>query len=128
MKNTELLQRVVDCWRGLSAFRETRRRNINYIYGDQWSDLVMDDDGRMVTERERIARKTGAVPLQNNHLIKIVHALTGLVAKNAAMPVCKLKNADMPPSEAAAISSSASLSALISLPSATFCRCATISS
>ena len=101
MKNPELLQRVEDCWRGLSAFRETRRRNINYIYGDQWSDLVMDDDGRMVTERERIARKTGAVPLQNNHLIKIVHALTGLVAKNAAMPVCKLKNADMPPSDAA---------------------------
>ena len=101
MKNTELLQRVEDCWRGLSDFRETRRRNINYIYGDQWSDLVIDDDGKLVTERERIARKTGAVPLQNNHLIKIVHALTGLVAKNAAMPVCKLKNAESQPTDSA---------------------------
>ncbi len=91
MKNTDLLKRAEDSWLALSDFRDTRRRNINYIYGDQWGDLVMDDDGRMVTERERIARKTGAVPLQNNHLIKIVHALTGLIAKNGTMPTCRMK-------------------------------------
>jgi len=108
MKNTELLKRVEDCWHSLSDFRDTRRRNINYIYGDQWSDLVRDDDGRLVTERERIARKTGAVPLQNNHLIKIVHALTGLIAKNGAMPVCRMKNAYMQADRADATSGPAS--------------------
>lgn len=126
MKSPSLLQRAEDCWTALSDFRDTRRRNINYIYGDQWSDLVIDDDGRMVTERERIARKTGAPPLQNNHLIKIVHALTGLIAKSGTMPVCIMNDeantvdAYSPvPSEAASSSvpTSSSSSVGISVPS-----------
>ncbi len=94
MKNTNLLERASRAWEGLEEFRQTRRRNINYIYGDQWGDLVRDDDGQMVTERERIIRHTGSVPLQNNHLIKIVHALTGLIAKRSALPVCYARQPD----------------------------------
>lgn len=94
MKNMNLLLRAERAWLGLEDFRQTRRRNINYIYGDQWGDLVVDDDGRLVTERERIARHSGAVPLQNNHLIKIVHALTGLIAKRSTMPVCYARSED----------------------------------
>ena len=94
MKNMNLLLRAERAWLGLGDFRQTRRRNINYIYGDQWGDLVVDDDGRVVTERERIARHTGGVPLQNNHLIKIVHALTGLIAKRSTMPVCYARSQD----------------------------------
>lgn len=88
MKNTELLMRAESCWDGLQEFRETRRRNINYIYGDQWGDLVVDDDGKVVTERQRIVEHTGGVPLQNNHLIKIVHALTGLMTRQHTLPEC----------------------------------------
>ena len=94
MKNMDLLLRAERAWQGLEDFRQTRRRNINYIYGDQWGDLVVDDDGRLVSERERIARHTGGVPLQNNHLIKIVHALTGLIAKRSTMPVCYAREED----------------------------------
>lgn len=94
MKNTDLLSRAENAWLGLADFRQTRRRNINYIYGDQWGDLVVDDDGKVMTERERIARHGGTVPLQNNHLIKIVHALTGLIAKRTTMPVCFARDAD----------------------------------
>lgn len=94
MKNTDLLSRAQNAWLGLADFRQTRRRNINYIYGDQWGDLVVDDDGKVMTERERIARHGGTVPLQNNHLIKIVHALTGLIAKRTTMPVCFARDAD----------------------------------
>lgn len=90
----DLLLRAERAWQGLEDFRQTRRRNINYIYGDQWGDLVVDDDGRLVSERERIARHTGGVPLQNNHLIKIVHALTGLIAKRSTMPVCYAREED----------------------------------
>ena len=71
MKNTELLFRIEQAWNAMQPFRDTRRRNINYIYGDQWSDLVSDGEGHLLTERERITRRTGAVPLQNNHLINI---------------------------------------------------------
>ena len=94
MKDTQLLDRVEQAWNALDQFRQTRRRNINYIYGDQWGDLVRDDDGKLVTERERIYRKTGGVPLQNNHLIKIVHALTGIIAKSNTMPVCYAREQD----------------------------------
>ena len=94
MKNTELLLRTEQAWNAMQPFRDTRRRNINYIYGDQWSDLVSDGEGHLLTERERITRRTGAVPLQNNHLIKIVHALTGLIAKRGTQPVCFARQAD----------------------------------
>ena len=94
MKDTQLLDRVENAWNSLDDFRQTRRRNINYIYGDQWGDLVRDDDGKLVTERERIYKKTGGVPLQNNHLIKIVHALTGIIAKSNTMPVCYARQPD----------------------------------
>lgn len=89
-----MLLRAERAWLGMEEFRQTRRRNINYIYGDQWGDLVVDDDGKLVTERERIIRHNGAVPLQNNHLIKIVHALTGLIAKRGTMPVCYAREED----------------------------------
>lgn len=47
-------------------------------------------------ERDRIARRTGGVALQNNHLFKIVNTLSGLYAKTASMPVCfaRQKGAD----------------------------------
>ena len=94
MKNTELLLRAESCWDSLREFRENRRRNINYIYGDQWGDLVVDDDGKVVSERQRIAARSGAVPLQNNHLIKIVHALTGLMSRQHVLPECYARGDD----------------------------------
>lgn len=75
-----------DAWEDKREWRETRARNYRYTYEDQWSDLVKNSRGDLVTERERIAEKTGNVVLQNNHLISIPTTLTGLYTKSATMP------------------------------------------
>lgn len=84
----ELLTRAENAWMALDDVRKKQERNTRYVFGDQWSDWVMDDSGKPVKESTRVSRRTGGVALQNNHLIKIIHALTGLYAKQNTEPVC----------------------------------------
>lgn len=85
---SELLARAHNAWDALSTFRARRERNINYVFVDQWCDWVRDEHGRLVKESERVAKRSGGVALQNNHLIKIIHSLSGLYAKQVTEPVC----------------------------------------
>lgn len=87
-KDLPTLTRAENAWSALSNARDRRQRNINYVYGDQWSDWVRDEHGNWVREHDRIAKRTGGVALQNNHLVKIVHSLEGLYAKQSTIPVC----------------------------------------
>jgi hypothetical protein len=89
-----LLKRAEDAWMSLDKVRKKRERNIRYVFHDQWSDWVRDEEGNWVRESERVARRTGGVALQNNHLIKIIHSLTGLYAKQSTQPVCFAKRPD----------------------------------
>ena len=84
----ELLTRAQNAWDSLEKLRARRERNINYVFIDQWCDWVRDEHGHLVKESERVARRTGGVALQNNHLIKIIHSLSGLYAKQMTQPTC----------------------------------------
>lgn len=84
----ELYTRAHNAWDSLSSLRARRERNINYVFIDQWCDWVRDEHGRLVKESERVAKRTGGVALQNNHLIKIIHSLSGLYAKQMTEPTC----------------------------------------
>lgn len=86
--NLQLLTRAENAWQALYDLRKRRERNINYCFIDQWSDWVYDEKGKLVRESSRIAKRTGGVALQNNHLIKIVHSLSGLYSKQSTEPVC----------------------------------------
>lgn len=86
--NLQLLTRAENAWQALYDLRKRRERNINYCFIDQWSDWVYDEKGKLVRESLRIAKRTGGVALQNNHLIKIVHSLSGLYSKQSTEPVC----------------------------------------
>jgi hypothetical protein len=90
-KNLELLERSERAWMNLQSLRRERRRNIQYVFGDQWGDFLFDGR-KMVTERQRIIAQTGNPPLQNNHLIKIERTLSGLYAKTSTAPVCFARN------------------------------------
>lgn len=97
--NLELLARCEQRWMDLHPVRQEYLKNCRYVFGTdkgQWSDIVKDKDGNYVLESERIAKRTGGVVLQNNHMIKIVNALTGIYDKTATMPVCfaRQENAD----------------------------------
>lgn len=94
-RNLELLYRCEQAWSNLSDFRETRLRNLRYVFGDQWGDYVRDNKtGRMMTERDRISQRTGGLALQNNHLVKIVNTLAGLYSKTSTLPVCFARQKD----------------------------------
>lgn len=86
--NPGLLTRAENAWQALYDLRKRRERNINYCFKDQWSDWVRDERGNLVRESARVARRTGGVALQNNHLIKIIHSLSGLYSKQSTEPVC----------------------------------------
>lgn len=90
-QNIQLLNRAENAWMALSDLRKKRERNTRYVFGDQWSDLVRDDKGNLVPESTRVAKRTGGVALQNNHLVKIIHSLTGLYSKQETQPVCFAK-------------------------------------
>jgi len=92
--NVALLTRAENAWQQLSDLRKRRERNINYCFIDQWSDWVRDEKGNMVRESTRVARRTGGVALQNNHLIKIIHTLSGLYSKQSTEPVCFSRTPD----------------------------------
>lgn len=95
--NLPLLMEAKDTWDSMRNTRDERLRNLRYVYGDQLGDYVKGEDGKWMTERERIAKRTGGVALQNNHLYKIVQTLMGLYAKSATQPVCfaRQKDADL---------------------------------
>jgi hypothetical protein len=81
-----LRTRCEQAWWNLDNIRKTRERVKDYIYGDQWGDIIRYKNG-MITEREYIQRK-GNVPLQNNIMISILQSIVGLYAKQEGEPNC----------------------------------------
>ncbi len=71
-----LLVAARDAWMSAAEFRSQRQRHKNYTYGDQWSDLLIDDKGKI--EREVvIAARSGRRPLTNNMIRQIVKTVVG---------------------------------------------------
>lgn len=86
--NVALLERARQAYISQRSLRYHYQRNYQYVFADQWGEYVKDEHGHYVTERMRIAKRTGGVVLQNNHLIKVFNALSGVYCKSATMPVC----------------------------------------
>ena len=82
----DLLARCEQAWNNGDNIRKTRERVLNYVYGDQWGDIIEWRNGQ-ITERRYIQRK-GNVPLQNNIMISIQNSVVGLYAKQAGEPNC----------------------------------------
>ncbi|MBQ7685212.1 MAG: hypothetical protein IJT48_12065, partial [Bacteroidaceae bacterium] len=82
----DLKLRCQQAWNNLDDVRRTRERVKEYVYGDQWGDVIHYKRG-LITEREYIQRK-GNVPLQNNIMISILNSVVGLYDKQAGEPNC----------------------------------------
>lgn len=85
-KDQELLLQCQQAWNDKDEIRKTRERVLNYVYGDQWGDVIEWKKGK-ITERRYIQRK-GNVPLQNNIMISIQNSVVGLYAKQGTEPNC----------------------------------------
>ncbi|MFI3321101.1 MAG: hypothetical protein R3Y50_01090 [Rikenellaceae bacterium] len=87
-KNLEQVHRCYAHWNNFSNLRESRRRNIRFLNGNQWSDFVEDPDfrGRKVREDKLIAR-SGQMPLTHNIIAQIVRNLTGQMLSNPTQSI-----------------------------------------
>ena len=63
-------------WSARSPQMDVRRRLKRYTYGDQWCDLILNSDGRYITEYEQIT-STGRTPLANNLIRRLVKSIIG---------------------------------------------------
>lgn len=61
----------------LEPFRKRFRRSCKFNRGDQWSDLIVDDDGYVVTEADYI-RSQGKLPLKQNIIRPMAKSLLSL--------------------------------------------------
>lgn len=74
--NPGLYRRAVKAHQEMSSLRATRQRLKDHTYGQQWSDPVTTDDGRIISEHE-YALESGMRPLTNNLLRSLVKAVVG---------------------------------------------------
>lgn len=63
-------------WSAGAPLRARRRRYKRFTYGDQWSDMVEDGEGRLVRE-DRYVRQSGKQPLTNNLIRQLVKNIVG---------------------------------------------------
>lgn len=83
-KTMRLLWKYKEMWDAASDFRRKRRRNLRYVFNDQWSDKIRVD-GEWITESENISRQ-GKVPLQNNLIRALTRTILGTFRQNKIEP------------------------------------------
>lgn len=79
-QSDRLLRQAYGAWRRLGKMRETRLRNKNYTYGNQWCDLMTDERGRRLSEYDYL-RQNGKEPLTNNLIRQLVKSVVGRFRK-----------------------------------------------
>jgi len=77
----DVLERSARAWEALDDFRARRRRNRDYLFGDQWSEPVTKPDGTQITEREAIEAQ-GREPWEMNRVRPIIRNLEGQLRQN----------------------------------------------
>lgn len=80
-------------WSNLDSFRKRRERSRKYLFGDQWSDKVKNEDGETVSEEQYI-RSQGKVPLKNNLIRQLVKSVLGQYRNGCGDPVCISRDRD----------------------------------
>lgn len=81
----EVLAAAFKAWTASADLRSRRHRLKAYTYGDQWADIVADDNGRLTTERELIIQ-SGKSPLSNNLIRRLVKTVVGRFRTSASSP------------------------------------------
>ena len=79
----EILKSAYRAWSAAGDLRRRRARYKRYTYGDQWSDLVRDSRGRLVTERDQLTA-SGKRPMINNLIRQLVKTIVGRYRTQAA--------------------------------------------
>lgn len=82
----DVLMEAQGYWSNMDRFRRERKRNMNYTFGKQWSDIICVE-GKQMTEEEYI-KEQGNIPLVNNHIHRLVKQVLGVYRSQAKEPTC----------------------------------------
>ena len=87
-KNEKVLALALNAWRGAASFRANRHRYKQYTYGQQWNDIVVDENGNSITEGEH-ALRNGKRPMTNNLIRQLVKCVVGRFRNNITLSPIK---------------------------------------
>jgi len=85
-ENWKTLEMCRQYYESLSDFRRRRKRARLYLRGKQWSDLIEDDNGDIVTE-ELYIKSRGKVPLKQNVIRQLMKSILGQYRTNKSKTV-----------------------------------------
>lgn len=74
--NQQLITAAYAAWCEGNDLRTRRRRFLRYTYGNQWGDMMVDNDGNSMTECEYLMRQFRQ-PLTNNLIRRLVRVIVG---------------------------------------------------
>jgi len=80
-ENQDLIHICEQDWNNLRLLRTLRRRNVRYSNGDQWSDVVVDENGKPIREDVKMSRE-GKTPLKHNFIQQCVRNIQGQMLQN----------------------------------------------
>lgn len=86
----DLLDCARKCWEAMDTFREERKRNKRFTFGDQWGDLMPTPEGMM--REEDYIRAQGNIPLKNNLIRRLVRNVLGVFRNQWKSPVCEARD------------------------------------
>ena len=75
-QHTRVLHAAYQAWMNAAGLRQSRLRNKRFTYGDQWGDLVRNQQGQVMTEREHLAQQ-GCESITNNLIRQLVKTIVG---------------------------------------------------
>ncbi len=75
-QHTRVLRAAYQAWMNAAGLRQARLRNKRFAYGDQWGDLVKDQQGRVMTEGEHLASQ-GCESITNNLIRQLIKTIVG---------------------------------------------------
>lgn len=80
-------------YNNMDQFRRDRARCKNYCYGKQWEDVIIDENGKPMSEEEYI-KEQGNVPLKNNLIRRLVRNVLGVFRSQSKEPTCAARDSD----------------------------------
>lgn len=83
--NLKRIMRYQQMWDAQDNFRRRRKRNKEYLNGNQWGDLVEVEKGKFITEEQNI-KDQGKIPLKNNMISSTVTSILGVFRNSYGKP------------------------------------------
>ena len=84
----ELLWSAQNCWHSLDSWRRDIMRNEEFVFGDQFSDIVWDYKTKTSMTERRLIQLQGHNPQQYNIIRNILRTVVGVWSINDTLPTC----------------------------------------